>query len=50
MRILTMARGLIFHICCIEKEQIPSNWYQSSIEELMQYVFFLIHDLTKTKE
>lgn len=50
MRILTMARGLIFHICCIEKEQIPSNWYQSSIEELMHYVFFLIHDLTKTKE
>ena len=41
MKILTMARGLIYHVCCIDEANIHDNWYEKSISELMQYTKFL---------
>lgn len=38
MKLLTMARGMIFHLCCIDQEQIPNNWHSICIEDLMQSV------------
>ena len=41
MQILTMARGMIFHICCMEEKQIDAQWHIHSTNELMDYIGFL---------
>ena len=47
MKILTMARGLIFHICCVEESEIPNSWHEKSVKELMQYLRTLLQNKTE---
>lgn len=41
MQALTAARGMIFHICCIDESDIDQDWHEKSTSELMQYIAFL---------
>lgn len=41
MQTLTTARGMIFHICCVEEKDIDADWHEKSTRELMRYVSYL---------
>lgn len=41
LQVLTAARGMIFHICCINESDIGQDWHEKSTSELMQYIAFL---------
>ncbi|MCR0326473.1 TetR/AcrR family transcriptional regulator [[Clostridium] innocuum] len=40
--LLTHARGLIYHACCLQDDQIEPDWHQTQLHELMDYLAYRI--------
>lgn len=40
--LLTHARGLIYHACCLQDDQIEPDWHQMQLRELMDYLAYRI--------
>ena len=45
--LLTTARGLIYHACCLKDEQIALDWHEKQLEELMDYLSYRVQKLQK---
>ena len=45
--LLTTARGLIYHACCLKDEQIAPDWHEKQLEELMDYLSYRVQKLQR---
>lgn len=47
--LLTHARGLIYHACCLQDEQIEEDWHQRQLEELMDHLTYRVQKYQERK-